>query len=380
VSALYLHIPFCERKCAYCDFYSVAGGEAIEPFLAALRREIDLRAAAETGAPPESVFFGGGTPSLLTPEQLDGILGRVRGSFGLAADAEITLEANPGTVDVERLRATRALGVNRLSLGIQSFHDQELALLGRIHDRAQALDAIRMARAAGFDDLSLDLIYAIPGQTLAGWGETLDVALAFQPAHISAYSLTIEPSTPLAEAVRTGAVVPAPDDLQADMYLRTMERLAAAGYEHYEVSSYARPGFRCRHNLTYWSHQDYAGFGPAAHSFRRSPEDRTARRSWNVADVEGYVLQLAHDSLPIESEESLGMSELRQERIYLGLRSTGLDLAQLARELGLDLHVARGDLILQLARDGLAVLDQESLRLTRRGFLVCDEICARLSC
>jgi oxygen-independent coproporphyrinogen III oxidase len=378
MSALYLHIPFCERKCAYCDFYSVTGGEAIEPFLAALCREIDLRAAAETGASRESLFFGGGTPSLLSPAQLERLFAALRRRFSIAGGAEVTLEANPGTVDTERLRAYRSLGVTRLSLGIQSFRDSELRTLGRIHDRAQALDAIRMARAAGFDNLSLDLIYAVPDQTLADWEATLDIALASQPEHVSAYSLTIEPGTPLAAAARTGAVVPAPDDLQSDMYLRTMERLAVAGYDHYEVSSYARPGFRCRHNLTYWSHGGYLGFGPAAHSFHPAADGRSGRRWWNVADLAAYLEALGDGRLPLAAEELLGMPELREERVFLGLRAGGLDLARLERELDYDLRADRPALLRQLAADGLATLRDDVLRLTPRGYLLCDEICARL--
>jgi len=376
---LYVHIPFCLRKCAYCDFYSVAReSKEMDPFLAALCQEIDLR-TAETKGPCETVFFGGGTPSLLTPDRLEAILTRLRDRFGILPDAEITLEANPGTVDVERLRAYRALGVTRLSLGIQSFRDSELQLLGRIHDRAAALAAIQATRDAGFDNLSLDLIFATPGQALNAWEETLDTALAFQPEHVSAYSLTVEDGTPLALRIRSGALTPCSADLAAVMYERTIERLTATGYDHYEVSNYARPGFPCRHNMVYWTHRDYSGFGPAAHSFRRSDAGTRGRRFWNVADLDAYGRRLREGRSPIEGQEELGADEMWRERIFLGLRTGRLDLARLADEFGRNLAAERSEALRMLAEAGLILSRGTSLDLTVRGFLLCDDICLRLT-
>jgi oxygen-independent coproporphyrinogen-3 oxidase len=330
------------------------------------------------GEPAQTVFFGGGTPSLLGPAQLETILTCLRTGFSLASDAEISLEANPGTVTHEKLAAFRSLGINRVSFGIQSFHDADLGFLGRIHDGAQALECLALARAAGFENVGLDLIYGIPGQTLSAWDENLRRAVDLAPEHLSAYSLTVEEHTPLHRMVQAGRVRVTPTEVEAAMYEGVMERFEAAGYEHYEVSNYALPGFRCRHNDAYWSHQAYLGFGPSAHSFRPSNHGTHARRWWNVADLGEYGARLARGIVPVESEEQLGPAQLLRERIFLGLRSGGLSLDGLASDFG-DGWLAESQGILRaLADEGLAILEGPRLRLTRHGFVVCDEIGARL--
>jgi len=377
--SIYFHIPFCRRKCLYCDFYSVETADLLEAFLNALSREIALAAAGWTGEEISTIYFGGGTPSLLAPEQIGSILDDLRRHWPTREDAEITLEANPGTLSDETLQGLRRVGVNRLSLGVQSFHDPLLRSLGRIHDQAEALRAVKMARAAGFANLSLDLIYAIPDETVAQWEEDLRTAIGLAPQHISAYSLTIERHTPLGRMVAAGEVRPAPTELEATMLERTMELLAAAGYEHYEVSSYARPGFRCRHNLAYWSHQDYLGFGPSAHSFRLEHRWTRAHRWWNVADLDTYCARLAAGLSPTESEEQLESKELLEEQVLLGLRTGHLDLARLARDFGRDLEVTRHDTLRALSEADLTVIRDGILELTPRGFLLCDEVCLRLT-
>jgi oxygen-independent coproporphyrinogen-3 oxidase len=347
-------------------------------FLQALAREIRLVAAAGAGEPAQTVFFGGGTPSLLEPAQVETILASLRAGFPPAPGAEISLEANPGTVTLEKLAAFRSLGINRLSFGVQSFRDADLRFLGRIHGVAQALECLTLARAAGFANVGLDLIYGIPGQGLSGWDENLRRAVDLGPEHLSAYSLTVEAHTPLGRMVEAGRVQVVPSDLEAALYERAMERLEAAGYEHYEVSNYARPGLRCRHNVAYWSHQAYLGFGPSAHSFRPSDRGAGARRWWNVADLSEYVARLARGILPVESEERLGPAQWLRERIFLGLRTGGLDLEQLAREGGDRWLAERRALIRALAEEELATLEGPWLRLTRQGFLLCDEVGARL--
>jgi oxygen-independent coproporphyrinogen-3 oxidase len=377
VASLYVHIPFCERKCLYCDFYSVTDTERVEDFLAALTREIDLR-RDQGAAAFETVFFGGGTPSLLTPAQVERILSRLHAALRITPDAEVTLEANPGTVTGEELRAFRTFGINRLSIGIQSFHDHELRALGRIHDRAETLQCIELSRAAGFDNISVDLIYSIPGQTLAEWEDNLRTAVDLAPQHIAAYSLIIEEGTPLARMVRTGQVRPNPTDLEAEMYEGTMELLDAHGYEHYEVSNYALPGFRCRHNCNYWSHENYLAFGPSAHSFRKEGDGTSGRRWWNVTDLSNYMNRLKGGALPVESEEQVGATEMVSERIFLGLRTSGLDLARLRLDFGYDLEARQGDKLHWLLDEKMAVLEGGILRVTLKGYLLCDEICRRL--
>ncbi len=376
--SVYLHIPFCRRKCLYCDFYSVETVGLVGAFLNALSREIAGAAAGRTGEEVSTVYFGGGTPSLLAPEQIGGILGNLRRRWPIREDAEITLEANPGTLSDETLHGLRRVGVNRLSLGVQSFHDPLLRSLGRIHDRAEALRAVEMARAAGFTNVSLDLIHAVPDETVAQWEEDLHTAIGLAPQHISAYSLTIERHTPLGRMVTAGEVRPAPTDLEAAMLERTMELLARAGYEHYEVSNYARPGFRCRHNLAYWSHRDYLGFGPSAHSFRLEQPWELAHRWWNVADLDTYCARLAAGLSPAESEEQLKSKELLEEQVLLGLRCGGLDLGRLAGDFGVDLAERCGGVLRQLAQEHLASFTGGVLRLTPKGFVVCDEIAGRL--
>jgi oxygen-independent coproporphyrinogen-3 oxidase len=378
MASVYVHVPFCERKCLYCDFYSVTDREALDAFLRALVAEMRLVASADPGEPVQSIFFGGGTPSVLRPAQLEIILSSLRARFRISPDAEISLEANPGTVGLEQLEAFRSLGVNRLSFGIQSFHDADLRFLGRIHDSAQANECLALARAAGFDNVGIDLIYSIPGQTLAGWDENLRHAVDLAPEHLSAYSLIVEEHTPLHRMVGAGQVRVSPTDLVAAMYERAMERLEASGYEHYEVSNYARPGFRCRHNSAYWSHAPYLGFGPSAHSFQPTADGRQGRRWWNVADLGEYRARVERGVVPVESEERLGAEQLLRERIFLELRSGGLALDRLATGFGEGAVGKRQAVLRGLIQDGLAILEGQTLRLTRPGYVLCDEIGARL--
>lgn len=369
--SLYLHIPFCEKKCLYCDFYSIENRSQTGRFLDALT--LELARSGEQHAHPEidTVFFGGGTPSLLTPSEMEKLLDTVRGSFRLAADAEITVETNPGTVTPGTLRAYRACGINRLSIGIQSFHPDELRFLDRIHDPAQAEGCVLGARAAGFDNVSVDLIFALPGQTLSAWKSTLGRAVALGPQHISAYSLIVEPNTPLFRLVEGGSLIPAGRDEEAAQYEFTMEYLGAAGYEQYEVSNFARPGFRCRHNANYWSHGAYLGFGPSAHSFLPLDGGREGRRWWNVSNLVNYLERIEGGHAAVAGEEVLTAGQLWNERVFLGLRGSGLPVDDLAGK-------EESALLRDIEAHGLAVVEGGMVRLTPRGYLVCDEISAKL--
>ena len=353
--------------------------EAVEDYLAALSREILLRGDRFGSVTYATIFFGGGTPSLLAPRQIEAVLTNLRETFDIASEAEITLEVNPGTVTRESLAAFRSLGINRLSVGIQSFHNRELAFLGRIHDRAEAFRCLDWSRAAGFENVGMDLIYSVPGQTLRQWEENLRTAVDLAPQHIAAYSLIVEDRTPLAQMVEAGEIHRNPADREAVMYERTMDLLGAHGYEQYEVSNYAMPGFRCRHNCAYWSHEDYLGFGPSAHSFRKPDEFRRGRRWWNVSDLSAYTDLLSHGVLPVASEEDLGPRELVHERILLGLRSGGLDLARLSADLAYDLPHRQERMMHWMIEEGLATQVEQRLRLTRKGYMLCDEISARLA-
>jgi oxygen-independent coproporphyrinogen III oxidase len=350
----------------------------MEHFLDALYREVDFYAHYGRQMVFETIFFGGGTPSLLTPGQVEKILAHVRAVFTITPDAEITLETNPETVTQESLVAYRSLGVNRLSVGIQSFHEDELKFLGRIHDCDTAIRCVEMARTAGFDNLNIDLIFSLPGQARQRWEENMKTALALHPDHISAYSLIVEDHTPLQKMVAAKQLAPNPTEREAELYEATMEFMEAHGYEHYEVSNYAKPGYRSRHNYNYWSHKNYLGFGPSAHSFWKNDGESEGRRWWNIANVTTYCSRLAEQSLPLASEEVVTNKELIIERIFLGLRSDGLNLQRLHADLGFELLHYQHGIIDHLLAEKTATLEGESLRLTPKGYLLCDEICERL--
>lgn len=329
IGGIYVHVPFCVRKCAYCNFYSENDLTLIGAYVLALHKEITLRTAEKpSDFTADTLYFGGGTPSMLTPDQVGGIIEVVRQNYALTPAAEITLEVNPATADLAKLAAYRELGVNRLSIGMQSFDDGMLTLLGRAHNAAAGMAIFADARRAGFDNISIDLIYGLPGQTKAQLESDISRALSLEAEHISAYMLTLEPETPLAAMMRNGKVLPLKDDIQRTAFDTVLARLAAAGYIQYEISNFSRvkasaPDLRSRHNLKYWNFAPYMGFGPAAHSFM--PPNR---RLWNVSDVTTYVQRLNNGAAPWEADEILSAEQLLIEMIYLGLRQNrGLKLA-----------------------------------------------------
>jgi oxygen-independent coproporphyrinogen-3 oxidase len=384
--SLYVHIPFCASKCGYCDFNSYAGQEHLIPAYArAVAREARLWHGATAGRSVTTAFFGGGTPSLLPIEELRHVMDGLRDVFDIAEDAEMTLEANPGSVDEEYLRALLDLGFKRLSLGVQSFHDDELRALDRIHSAEDARKAVREARAAGFDNLSLDLIFGLPAQPMERWRQSLEEALALIPEHLSLYALTVEEGTPLARDV-VEARTPAPDpDAQAEQYEWAGGRLARAGYEHYEISNWARPGFRCRHNLTYWECREYLGLGAGAHSYLDGV------RFANAAAPAEY-LSLVDQSCE-ESGAGAGRTPMRQvvsrepltpelalaDVLILGLRLVeGVSLAGFRERFGTDAMEVFGERLAEPFAQGLIETAGGRLRLTDRGRLLGNEVFARL--
>jgi oxygen-independent coproporphyrinogen-3 oxidase len=386
--ALYVHIPFCQAKCPYCDFNSYAGLEAVmAPYVDALIAEIALWREATRDARVTTVFFGGGTPSFLPLGETERVFAALRRSFRLTPDAEITVEANPGSADSASLDGLRRLGFNRLSLGIQSLQNAELRLLGRVHSAAEAREACRAARRAGFENVNLDLIYGLPGQTLAAWQRTLAEAVALRPEHLSLYALTLEEGTPMAADVASGRL-PAPDpDLAADMYLWAGETLAAAGYEHYEISNWARPGYRCRHNLVYWRNEPYLGLGAGAHSclggFRfaavRDPREyiREVMATGPTPSGGGLAVSLAH--LPhLESVVQVTDARAMAETVILGLRlAEGVSLAAFRRRFGVGLPSVYGPAVAELTALGLLERSNGRLRLTSKGRLLGNEAFVR---
>jgi oxygen-independent coproporphyrinogen-3 oxidase len=378
MASIYIHIPYCERKCIYCDFYSVENLSSKDRFLAALNNEIELYALRYGAAESiETIFFGGGTPSLLPPPVIKSILRLLFSRFRVLPGAEITMEANPGTVTPEAFTGYLGAGINRMSIGIQSFQRQELEFLGRIHTVQEAETAVMDAYAAGFTNVSVDLIFSLPGQTRSRWEDTLQRALELRPVHISAYSLIVEEQTPLYSMVQKRLVTPISENIDAAMYEGTMEILARQGYRHYEISNYALPGYECRHNLNYWNHSNYLSFGPSAHSFWRTSRT-TARRWWNDRSIDRYCAGIESGGVLPGGEETIDRAAMIDEEIFLGMRCGRLDLARLQNEYQFEFPQRQNKLLESYIEDGYMTRDESTIGLTPRGFMVCDALTERL--
>ncbi len=373
-AALYIHFPFCIKKCYYCDFYSVEENAArITAWLNGLKREVSLYAshAIVKDFLFKTLYLGGGTPSILKPAQLEKLLCHVREKFSFDPQIETSMEVNPETVTLNKLKSYRDLGIHRLSIGIQSFDDRELKTLGRIHDAGRAVDCIRMAQDAGFKDIGLDLIFAIPGQTLASWTSNLRRAIESQAQHISIYGLTIERGTSMEDRIRRGELRQLSDELQRAMYLEGIDMLVKNGYLHYEISNFAQPGHESLHNRMYWKGLSYLGLGPSAHSFWNS------RRQWNIRDVGMYADRLKQNVLPVENFETLTIEQEMLEFILLNLRQhTGIDLRLFREKFQIDfLKKFENELDrIQSMKEALICFDNDRLRLTPHGFVLYDEI------
>ncbi len=385
---LYLHIPFCEKKCSYCDFNTYAGlQEHFQAMVDALCREMNRWHDPLAARPLRSIFIGGGTPTVLSAPQLTQLFAAVRANFQLAADCEITCEANPGTVDRGKFQLLHDLGINRLSLGVQSFQPSELAFLGRIHSVADVLTAFATARDAGFTNINLDFIFGLPNQTLATWSATLDQALSLQPEHLSLYSLIVEPNTPLHHWVATGSIAAPDEDLAAEQYELAMTTLAAAGYGHYEVSNWARllpgeqptsvPRQASQHNLLYWRNQEYIGIGPGAHSHLR--QTGVEYRWGNRKPVPSYIKRTLADQSVEAFREEIDPALAMGETMMLGLRvlPEGVRFAEFQARHGQELRTVFADELNYLQAAQLLIVDQERVRLSQQGLLFGNQVFAR---
>ena len=363
IKSLYLHVPFCTWVCKYCDFnaYAVLEG-LIPPYVDALAGEIDAASMTVPIGPLETVFIGGGTPSLLTTDQLRLLMDRIR-AIGLAPRAEVTIEANPSNVTAEHVDGWLTAGVNRISIGVQSLHADALRFLERLHSGSDALDAIRTARAGGFANVNADLLYGVPGVNLAGWLETLDAVLAERVQHLSAYELTVESGTRLGQEVRTGLVQMPDADEQLEQYWAAAAHLEAAGYAHYEISNWSSPGFGCRHNLAAWHYQPYLGCGAGAHSMFRLEDGGTQRR-WNVKGPHAYVRRIGQTGQAVDDLETLTPDRARGEAAMIGVRL--LDGTMAAH----DFPAQRRELV----GAGLLVEGDGQVRLTRRGVELANQV------
>jgi len=339
MAGLYLHIPFCRRKCCYCDFFSVTATDPlVDSYPELLIQHLDWVAEQGWAEPFDTVYFGGGTPSLLAPDAIAKILNKTSQKFGLADHAEITLEANPGTVTQQSLAGYHSAGINRLSLGLQSCNDKQLTNLGRLHNRQEGIDAVRWARKAGFDNLSLDLMFALPGQTTAELEEDLRSYLELAPEHLSCYGLTAEPQTPLQSSIARGELSLPDEEFYADAFMLIHERLALSGYEHYEIANYARDGYASRHNLGYWQRHSCLGVGAGAHSFQSGQWGSR----WEVpADLAAYRQALHDQQEPMSCLENFDRKSALKETIYLALRTRrGVTDSELQQRFGCTLQEA----------------------------------------
>ncbi|RNC66296.1 MAG: radical SAM family heme chaperone HemW [Desulfuromonadales bacterium] len=376
-TALYIHIPFCVRKCLYCAFTSTDDAPlATGEYVALLMREMELRAAA-LAAPlcATSLYLGGGTPSLLKPSLVGTIIDGAARLFSLDPSAEITLEANPGTVTASSLAGYRAAGVNRLSLGVQSFDDRMLARLGRVHTAREAREAFDLARRAGFDNIGIDLIHGLPGQDRDHWRDQVRAAIALFPDHVSAYGLTVEEGTPFASLEDEGALALPDEEDAAAMFEETAELLTTAGYGQYEIANFALPGRRSCHNQVYWRRGNYLGFGAGAHSFLREPHPGIRWR--NPDDLGAYGSSLAEGLLPEVDRTCLAVGDAMAEWLFLGLRMLdGVEEEQFRAEFGRSLAEVYGTTIEGLCTAGLLLREVGVLRLTRRGVILSNRVFA----
>lgn len=370
-AGIYLHIPFCKTKCIYCDFYSVTNkDDSIEKFVTCLIKEIKLNKNRLSNFKYDTIFFGGGTPSVLTEKQLEKILNALYQFYDINKDAEITLECNPGEINYEKLKYFRHIGINRLSIGFQSFNEKNLKFLGRLHSSEQSISTFNHARRAGFNNINIDLIYDIPDQKLKDWKHDLFLGTSLQPEHISAYSLTVEKNTALHSMVKNRTIFMPSEELDKKMFLQTIRYLEDKKYFHYEISNFSKMNKKCNHNLHYWRLNPYLAFGPGAHGFDGE------KRWWNKKSIDFYISKLENNNLPIESEEILTKKDSFNELVMNGLRLIeGAEIEKLNNYLDDDLIK-----YLEPYKKKWPFLNagKKNLTIKKEGLLFTDEIIADL--
>jgi oxygen-independent coproporphyrinogen-3 oxidase len=368
IPGLYIHIPFCFSKCLYCDFYSTTSLSALPDFLDGLFKEMSM--CRNRFIPFDTVYIGGGTPSLLSPQQLESILINLKENFNLISNAEITIETNPADLHQSFLESMRENGINRINIGIQSFNEKVLNFLGRRHSAKQAISAIEVSRKAGFHNIGLDLIYGVPAQDIGSWLNTLRQAVVFLPEHISCYQLTLEAKTPLGIRYQAGKFPIPGEALQYEFFMKTSECLQDAGYIHYEVSNFAREkDYTSRHNQKYWDHSPYLGLGPSAHSFLYN------QRWWNHRSLDQYLAAIREGNLPVEKAETLTIEQLRLEALYLGLRTKkGISLQDYKNQYHYDLFTEKKNILAKLEEEGFVSIKNGHLHPTQTGLAIADSL------
>jgi len=370
---IYVHIPFCVKKCPYCDFYSITDLSLKSRYLQALIKEMQM--VSSESLVFDTLYFGGGTPSVFSPAEIEQVIDSALKQFDIASDVEVTLEVNPGTVAYEQLKEYLGAGINRLNIGSQSFQDANLQFLGRIHSSRDSIQAFDWSRQVGFENVGLDLIYGLPEQTRENWRFDLEHAVKLNPEHLSCYLLTCEPGTPLHRDLRAGRYHPLPDGKVRELFNLTGEYLEKNGYVQYETSNFARKlktdttRYISRHNFKYWSFVPYLGFGASAHSFIEP------QRCWNLSDVNKYIQKIEAGHLPVEETEVLTAQQLIMEAIYLGLRTfNGIDVEAFNQKFGLDFLQIFQETISELENEGLIKRQQNRLALSRKGLAFLDSV------
>jgi oxygen-independent coproporphyrinogen-3 oxidase len=372
MAGIYIHIPFCKQACHYCDFHFSTQTDVRHQLIQSMAREITLRPDYLQNEEIRTIYFGGGTPSILTIPEINLILEPIHKLFSLTPQPEITLEANPDDLTIEKLTAFKKLGINRLSIGIQSFQDEVLKFLNRVHHASAAVESVLLAREAGFENISIDLIYAIPGQTHEAWRDNIRKAIALNPEHISAYALTIEQKTVFGKWMAHGKLTPADEEIAAAQLEILMDDLQAAGYRQYEISNFSKPNFQSQHNSSYWKQEKYLGIGPSAHSY-----DKVSRQH-NVYNNHLYIQSLENGVLPFE-REVLSAEDHINEYLLTTLRTEwGADLEKLKKEFHYDLPAMHPQYLVNLIDKKLGIVENNCLKLTRNGRLLADKISSDL--
>ena len=373
-TGIYVHIPFCDHKCIYCDFYSIITTDNIASYKAALVKEINHYSVLHSeDIRITSIYFGGGTPSLMEPAYLKEIIDHIKRNFNVVTAPEVTIETNPGTVNKKKLQEFKNSGINRISIGIQSFNEDELKFLTRIHDKETAIKTVFNAEEAGFRKISVDLIFNLPGQTKEIWINNLEIATSLPVQHISAYSLILEKGTILNKMVLDGKVKIQEDDYDADLYEITMDFLEEKGFHQYEVSNFAKAGHECLHNNAYWRYKNYLGLGTSSHSFIDN------KRWWNYSSLKMYKSQIELTGTAEANHEIITPEENIEEYIMLALRSFGIELSDLKKTYGKEWLDKNKEYIQLLGNNNLVIVNNDWIKLTKRGYSICDEIISKFS-
>lgn len=371
--SIYIHIPFCDHKCIYCDFYSIINYDNVSNYLIQLKEEINYYSQLyASGREVISIFFGGGTPSFMEPEYISEIITYIKQNFQVSNKVEITLETNPGTVDEKKLKNFKQANVNRISIGVQSFDENELKFLTRIHDSKTAIETVHAAENAGFEDISVDLIFNLPNQSKETWQNNLIQAVNLPITHISTYSLILEKGTILNKLVIDGKVKMQDSDYDADLYEKTIDILLDKGFIQYEVSNFCLPGYECEHNNAYWRYKDYLGFGTSAHSFV------DGKRWWNYSSLNFYIEKISKNHEAIAGYEKLTTQQIHDEYVMLAMRSKGLCISDYKNYFKDNWLKESFDTLNKLKTDGYLSIDDNFIKFTPKGYALCDEILTKI--